>query len=76
MTAAQFDDQLNFLRHCVASLRSAKNQEVANESRILIDQINTCKSMTLARKNADREARRENLIAFAIDTLSDRRLSA
>ena len=72
MTAAQFDDQLTFLRSCIASLTSARPNEVANESRILVNVFNECKAMKLARKNSERERRRTNLLEHAQQVLANR----
>jgi hypothetical protein len=71
-TARQFDDQLRWLRDCIASLKSALPNEVANESRILVNQFNETKAMKLARKNDSLELRRANLLKHAQEVLADR----
>jgi hypothetical protein len=70
---AEMESLLRFGYNCAASLKSCKDEEAANERRILISVINDIKFSRLARANEKLEQRRESFLDYAFNLIRDPR---
>lgn len=67
-------NEINFLRSAIASLKSAKHNEIANETRIVINAINAVKdAQAVVRATSPVVARAVNMIGNAIEIIYARK---
>lgn len=67
-----FNEQIDWTRHCVASLKSCKSHEVENETRILKMAIDDMNAMALVKKNDQLEKRRYDMAEYAWSIIAER----
>lgn len=64
---AELANAINYLRYQIASLKSAKRGEIANEWRLVVDAINNVKSLQQAGSTPALDARAAAMIGEAFD---------
>lgn len=72
VSAEQFRDALDWVRHATASLKSARKDEIAHEASILRDAVKNLDGMTLKRANDKLEGKRNDLADIALKLIDDR----
>lgn len=73
---AALNNAVNFLRYMVASLKSARDGEIANEARLVVDAINGVKAQQALCTNRVANDRAVNMIGEAMNIIAQRRVAA